>query len=199
MTAINNEILKAVQDVLHRIETDVTNQKLIEEIRKLSTGQTDILNRMDAEFESIDNILKAVTKALEEGNVLLAAIVKAMQTAPPPEPPPPPIVPDLPFVTVRDKTPLMEVSNYDKKGKIVLRLHKYGLLKRGRIRAKAGKRLYYVGKVRTAQGIAYRLYSGQEVDGKWLTATNTKASISGTRNPKRIDKYFYILKTKVRV
>lgn len=115
----------------------------------------------------------------------------------PPTPPPPP---SLPFVTVRDTTPLMEISRYNKNDVPVLRLYKYGVLKRGRILAKTGKRLYHLGKVDTDQGVALKLSPLQDVDGFSLTiGTRTIQEIPGTRNPKLHDKHFYILKTKVKV
>ena len=132
-------------------------------------------------------------------------ILVILNTDPPPPTPDPDPIPDpipvpvnLPFVTMRVKAPLMEISKYDGKDKRVLRIHKYGLLQK-RIVAKPGKKLYHLGKVVTAQGVAFKLYSGQQVDGRWLTETNTRASIPGTRNPKRYDKYFYILKRLVQV
>ena len=168
--------------------TEVTNEDLLETLVKLSNTVHGKLNVLQHHVEIIDMRLK---------------------TSPPPVPPDPPeppgpIMPHLPRVTMKKNAPLMEISNYDgknkppEKRKPVLRLHKYGLLKRGRIIAKKGKELIVLGSERTANGIAYILYSGQEVDGKYLTATNTKARIPGSK-PKRIDKYFRILKTKVKV
>ena len=126
-------------------------------------------------------------------------MLEILRTAPPPPPPPDePIRPDLKRVEMRVKAPLMEISHYDAKGKPVLRIHKYGILRK-RIIAKQGKELIIVGKATTAQGIAFKLYSGQQVDGVWLTETNTRASIPGTKNPKRYDKYFHIKKALVRM
>ena len=112
------------------------------------------------------------------------------------EPHPPPVDLGLPIAIMRKKAPLMEVSHYDSKGKPVLRLHKYGVTKLGRIRAKKGKELQYLDILPTAQGKALRLYSGQEVDGWWLTESNSKKKHPVTR---RADKYFYILKRLVKV
>ena len=122
-----------------------------------------------------------------------------------PDPDPEP-EPDRPFVTMKETAPLMEISHYDgknkppEKRKEVLRLYKYGLLKKGRIKPKVGKKLYYTRSVKTAQGIAFVLSSNQEVDGKHLSiGTRTRASIPGTRNPKITDKSFRILKRLVKV
>ncbi len=112
------------------------------------------------------------------------------------EPHPEPVDLGLPIATMRKKAPLMEVSHYDRRGKPVLRLHKYGVTKLGRIRAKKGKELQYLDILPTAQGKALRLYSGQEVDGRWLTESNSKKKHPVT---KQVDKYFYIRKDLVKV
>ncbi len=137
---------------------------------------------------------------VELGNIVEAvhAIGELVEIDPDTDPPVPPVPvePNLPFVTMRKKAPLMEVESYDKKLKEVLRMHKYGIFKGKKIRARKDQKLYYVGKIKSAQGIAFRLYSGQRVDGVWLTESNTKKKHPVT---KKVDKYFYIRKDLVRM
>ena len=146
--------------------------------------------------DQLDRIESKIDEFINQNKTLIELITNGYKPIPDV-----PAQPNLPYVTVREKTPLMEVSNYDENNKIVLRLHKYGILKRGRIRAKARKELYYLKKVDTAQGVAFRLSPDQDVDGKSLTigARTPPQQIPGTRNPREYDRHFYILKTKVRV
>jgi len=152
-----------------------------------------------------EDLLEKLNEVLDQGDVILEAIGgEWTPTDPdsqePPTPDPDPL-PNLPYVTMREDAPLMEVGNYDDNNKIVLRLHKFGLTRRGRILGKEGKRLYHIDKVKTAQGIAFKLSPLQEVDGKSLTigSRTPPEQIPGTRNPREYDKHFYILKRLVKV
>ena len=113
---------------------------------------------------------------------------------PPPKPPEP--IPDTRIVVMLKKAPLRELKRYNKKGKMVMRIHG-GL--RNRIKAQAREVLLVVGdliKVDGSRNYAYRLLPKQPVNGKALPAKSN----STARHPKtkETDKDFFILARHVR-
>ncbi len=113
---------------------------------------------------------------------------------PPPKPPEP--TPDTRIVVMLKKTPLRELKRWNKKLKIVMRIHG-GL--RNRIKAQADEVLVVVGdmiKIDGSRNYAYRLVPEQTVNGISLP----KKSDSTARHPvtKETDTDFFILARHVR-
>ena len=104
-------------------------------------------------------------------------------------------IPDTRIVVMLKKAPLRELKRYNKKGKMVMRIHG-GL--RNRIKAQAGEELFVIGDIIKVDGFrnyAYRLLR-QYVNGKFLPPQ----SDSTARHPdtKKTDKDFFILARHVR-
>ena len=111
-----------------------------------------------------------------------------------PDPPEP--IPDTRIEVMLKKAPLRELKRYNKKGKMVMRIHG-GL--RNRIKAQAGEELLVVGdliKVDGSRNYVYRLLPKQPVNGKALPAKSN----STARHPvtKETDTDFFILARHVR-
>ena len=156
--------------------TEVTNEDLLEKLVKLSNTVHGKLNVLQHHVEIIDMRLKTSPPSI------------------PPDPPEP--IPNTRIVVMLKKAPLRELKRYNKKGKMVMRIHG-GL--RNRIKAQAGERLIAVGdliKVDGTRNYAYRLFLLQSVNGKVLPAK----SDSTARHPvtKETDKGFFILARHVR-
>ncbi|HDY68358.1 MAG TPA: hypothetical protein ENH85_11280 [Candidatus Scalindua sp.] len=154
--------------------TEVTNEDLLEKLVELSNTVHGKLNVLQHHVEIIDMRLK---------------------TSPPPIPPDPP-EPTSRTVVMLKKAPLRELKRYNKKGKMVMRIHG-GL--RNRIKAQAGEELIVVGdliKVDGSRNYAYRLLPKQPVNGKALPAKSN----STARHPvtKETDTDFFILAKHVR-
>ena len=111
-----------------------------------------------------------------------------------PDPPEP--IPDTRIVVMLKKAPLRELKRWNKKLKMVMRIHG-GL--RNRIKAQAGEELIVVGdliKVDGSRNYAHRLLPKQPVNGKALPAKSN----STARHPvtKETDTDFFILAKHVR-
>ena len=180
MTDQLDRIEKLAKDLLHHLETDVSNQRLIEEIRDLHhTAQV-----------MVEGIVGQMTTLIE-------LITQGGGNIPPqPEPTPPSIpYPNLDRVEMRKNAPIMEISHYNGKDVPVLRRHKK---ENGKpIVAKEGKKLIVLAKVKIDgyRNYAFRLISDQHVDGDSLPLSNTTKK----NKAKQIDGYLYIQKRLVKM